>query len=90
MTNATQVLECAGQAGALRELSLGPRAAEFASTGQRPVFPIDAVMELACDLGRSVDCYFPPREAEAAAVAFVARLAQAGWKVYQPGACPHN
>jgi hypothetical protein len=32
-----------GQAGALVELVLGPRAAEFASTGQHPVFPPEAV-----------------------------------------------
>jgi hypothetical protein len=73
-----------GQAGALKELMLGPRAAEFASTGQHPVFPRAAVYDLAREIGRSVDCYVPPLEAEAAAVQFVAALADAGWKFYQP------
>lgn len=79
-----------GQAGALVELVLGPRAAEFASTGQHPVFPPEAVYDLAREIGRSADCYVPPLEAEAAAVQFVAALGDAGWKFYRPGYDTHN
>jgi hypothetical protein len=80
------MLDQARQAGAVAsvELRLGPRAAEFASTGQRPIFPARIVTELARDLGRSLDCYVPPTEAEAAVVSMVSALLALGWRVSRP------
>ena len=66
------------------ELELSARSAEFAATGQVPIFPPDAIEGLAADMGRRLNSYVPTTECEAAVVSFVLELVGRGWKVYLP------
>ena len=51
---------------------------------RKTVFPPHAVQELALCIGRSVDCYVPTSECEAAVVEFVLALERCGWALYRP------
>ena len=68
----------------LAELEITEEMAEFASTGQMPIFPGEAIQQLALDLGRRLDCYVPTTQCEGAVVSFVLELASLGWKVFLP------
>lgn len=74
----------------LREIAISPNDPGLIATGQVHVFPANIVQQLAIDLGRGVDCYFPTMEAEAAVASFVLALQAAGWRVFQPCGDPQN
>jgi hypothetical protein len=62
-------------------MAFNDRVAERVSLGTLKVFPPNLIQELASDLGRSLDCYVPTTECEAAVVRFALALEKAGWRL---------
>ena len=88
--HAQQVDRATAPQGAGAPVEIASQDPELIALGQLTLFPRSAIAEMARDLGRSLDCYVPTTECEAAVARFVSALKGHGWRFYRPASDLQN